>query len=219
MGKLIKKTFLDTIAQFLIDNGCNLIDIQNPLGICKLGLKKIEEHNRNRFITEVLSGLTPVDTQSLQAERSLHRLYKSLQVISKATTQDKINRFKTLTINGILEQHSLTDEDYELYVRITDELTDSEYIYLYKLTKFIPQEITEYEEFRDLYNKVIEDIKRELNFNDDKILCIRNSLVGRGLLDYVLTYGGNELGKINSMAYSYIKFVEEIGISNNRYNG
>ena len=187
----------------------------NPLSLCKLGLKKVEEHNRDRFIQEVLTGLKSVDTESLQAEKSLHRLYKSLQVISKATTQDKINRFKSLTINSILEQNSLTDEDYELYIRITDELTDSEFIYLYKLTKGISKDINEYDKFRTLYNNIKDDLKNELGFSDDKILCIRNSLVGRGLLDYVLTYGGNEIGRITDTAYSYIKYVE--GNVNNDY--
>lgn len=208
MSKLIRKALLDNIAQFLIDKGCDYIDMTNPLSICKLGLKKIEEHNRDRFIQEVLNGLKSVDTESLQAEKSLHRLYKSLQVISKATTQDKINRFKTLTINGILKQDLLTDEDYELYVRITDELTDSEFICLYKLVKGINKEIMEYDEFRVSYENIKENLKKEFGFNDDNILCIRNSLVGRGLLDYVLTYGGNEVGRITETAYLYVEHIE-----------
>ncbi|OLA94675.1 MAG: hypothetical protein BHW64_02735 [Candidatus Melainabacteria bacterium LEY3_CP_29_8] len=129
-------------------------------------------------------------------------------MISKATTQDKINRIQALTINGILEQNDLTDEDYELYVRITDELTDAEFIYLYKLIKGIPQGAYEYKDFRPMYETVKQQIQEECGYSDDKILYIRNSLVGCGLLDYVLTYGGNAVGSITDTAYSYIKYIE-----------
>ena len=65
-----------------------------------------------------MSNLVNIDIQSLDAIRSLKRLYKSLQVISKATTQEKIDRFIELTVNGIIAQEQLSDEDYELFVNI-----------------------------------------------------------------------------------------------------
>ena len=102
MGELIRKTWKDTVAQYLIDNGKNIVDCANPLGLCKKALETIEGHNRDRFIQEVLDGLKDVDAQSLDVVKSLQLLYKSSQVISKAMTKDKLNRFKNLTINGII---------------------------------------------------------------------------------------------------------------------
>lgn len=208
MGELIRKTWKDTVAQYLIDNGKNIVDYATPLGLCKKALETIEEHNRDRFIQEVLDGLKDVDTTSLDAEKSLKRLYKSVQVIAKAMTQDKLNRFKNLTINGIINQNNLSDNDYETYLNIVDKLTDDEFIYLYNLVKTIPQKSYQYDEFRELYNFAITKLKKDFNFNDDKILYIRNSLVGHGLLDYVLTYGGNQIGKITDIAYLFIKYVD-----------
>lgn len=138
MTKLIRRTFNDMICQFLIDKGKNIVDLINPLTACKLALETIEEHNKNRHIAEVLEGLKYVDTESLKAEKSLERLHKSLQVIAKATTQDKINRFKQLTINGIIYQDEISDNDYELYLNIIDNLTDNEFLILSIINKIYP---------------------------------------------------------------------------------
>ncbi len=207
MGELIRKTWKDTVAQYLIDNGKNIVDCANPLGLCKKALETIEGHNRDRFIQEVLDGLKDVDAQSLDVVKSLQLLYKSSQVISKAMTKDKLNRFKNLTINGIINQNSLSDNDYETYLNIVDKLTDDEFIYLYNLVKTIPQKPYQYDEFRKLYNLAITKLKKDFNFNDDKILYVRNSLAGHGLLDYVLTYGGNQIGKITNIAYLFVEYV------------
>lgn len=112
MNKLIRKTLQDSICEFLIDSGKTVCDLTNPYSACKLGLELIEERNRNRFINEVLNGTKEVDVESLDAVKSISRLYKTLQVISKATTQDKKERFKQITINGIIEQKEIKDEDY-----------------------------------------------------------------------------------------------------------
>lgn len=139
MPDIIRKTFNDSLCQFLIDNGKKAVDLANPLSACKLALETLEEHNKDRFIEDVLKGLRNVDTESLKAEKSLERLYKSLQVIAKATTQDKINRFKKLTINGIIYQNSTSDNDYELYLSLVDNLNDMEILVLkYLLDITIP---------------------------------------------------------------------------------
>ena len=137
MKHIIRKTWKDTVTQYLINSGITVVDCSNPFGLCKKALETIEDRNKDRFIQKVLDGIATVDTESLEAEKSLARLYKSSQVISKALTQDKINRFKTLTINGILEQNSLSDDDYDLFVRLTDMLTDLEFLYLDIFTKHI----------------------------------------------------------------------------------
>lgn len=213
MNKPVRKTILDSIAQFTIDKGCDYIDMLNPLDLCKLGLKKIEEHNRDRFIQEVLDGLKEVDTESLNAEKSLHRLYKSLQVISKATTQDKINRFKALTINGILEQNSITDDDYDLFVRLTDTLTDLEFLYLYTFAKHISRELSADDtedtetQFEDATKRATQEL-RKLSITDEKLSFIRNSLAGFGLIKMAAAFGGLAFNGLSDIAYNYIEFIQ-----------
>ncbi len=209
LSKQIRKTFIDSLEQFLIDKGSALVDISNPLSACKLALNKFEEHNRDRFIEQVLQGLKNADTESLKADKSLQRLYKSIQVVSKATTQEKLNRFKSLTTNGIVKQNSLSDEDYDLFLRITDELTDTEFLYLYYLVKTVPQNITDDNQFSAYCKEAREKFKNELNCSNDLILFVLNSLIGRGLLDTAPTFGGRALKSISNIAYSYIQFIEE----------
>ena len=114
----VRKTFVDSITEYLLDSGKNISNLSSPTTILKAALEKIENENEEIFINSVLSNLVNIDIQSLDAIRSLKRLYKSLQVISKATTQEKIDRFIELTVNGIIAQEQLSDEDYELFVNI-----------------------------------------------------------------------------------------------------
>ena len=106
------------------------LNVSQPLELCKSALDYIETRNEDRFIQEVLIGLAEANFENLKIHKSLARLYKSIQVISKVTTEEKLLRFKKLTINGIIYQEVLSDNDYELYVNIIDELTDMEFIIL-----------------------------------------------------------------------------------------
>ena len=218
MGELIRKTWKDTVAQYLIDSGKNAADIvdfvENPLALCKKALETIEEHNRDRFIQEVLDGLKDVDTTSLDAEKSLQRLYKSSQVISKAMTQDKINRFKNLTINGIISQNSLSDDNYDLFVRLTDTLVDMEYVYLYTFAKYIPITISKDDTVstRNIFNNGKRNVERELQeqygMSDSNLNFIRNSLAGYGLVNLAAAFGGLAFNGLSDIAYKYIDFVQ-----------
>ena len=136
MPNPIRKTFIDSITEYLIDSGKNIAIISSPTAMLKTALEKIENKNEDNFINSVLTNLVDIDIQSLDAVRSLKRLYKSLQVISKATTQEKIDRFIELTVNGIIAQEQLSDEDYELFVNIVDELTDQEFLILHTINEF-----------------------------------------------------------------------------------
>ena len=136
MQNPIRKTFIDSITEYLLDTGKNIANLASPTSILKASLDNIENKNEEEFINSVLSNLVNIDIQSLDAVRSLNRLYKSLLVISKATTQEKIDRFIELTVNGIIAQEQLSDEDYELFVNIVDELTDQEFLILHTINEF-----------------------------------------------------------------------------------
>lgn len=217
MRKLVRKTFIDTVTQYLIDKGADIVDISSPLGACKLALEKIEEHNRDSFIEQVIQGLSKVDIESLDAVKSLQRLYKSLQVISKATTQDKINRFKNLTINGICQQEMLSDVDYDLFVRLTDTLTDAEFMYLAIITKYIPRGLSKKDEestrtqFNDATKRALSEIKQVLSIDDEKLHFIRNSLSGFGLIKLAAAFGGLAFNGMSDIAYDYIEFIQDNG--------
>jgi len=138
MSKLVKTQFFEKIVyDWLLEVGLQIPD--SPIAACKLGLQQIKEKREEQFIQEVLEDLKKVDLKDIQAEKSLSKLYKSLQVIAKATTQEKINRFKKLTVNGIIYQNSTSEDDYGLYLRLVDELNDSEFLVLnYLLEITIP---------------------------------------------------------------------------------
>lgn len=136
MPNPIRKKFIDSITEYLIDSGKNIANLASPTSILKASLDNIENKNEEEFIRSVLSNLVNIDIQSLDAVRSLKRLYKSLQVISKATTQEKIDRFIELTVNGIIAQDQISDNDYELFVNIVDELTDQEFLILHTISEF-----------------------------------------------------------------------------------
>lgn len=144
------------------------------------------------------------------------RLYKSSQVISKALTQDKINRFKTLTINGILEQNSLSDDDYDLFVRLTDMLTDLEFLYLDIFTKHIPRDLSANDtsdtrtQFKDATKRALQELKA-LSITDEKLDFTRNSLAGYGLIKLAAAFGGLAFNGLSDIAYDYVEFIKGNG--------
>ena len=54
MKHLIRKTWKDTVTQYLINSGITVVDCSNPLGLWKKALETIENHNKDRFIQKVL---------------------------------------------------------------------------------------------------------------------------------------------------------------------
>lgn len=136
MSKLIKTPIGNAIEQFVLESGVNLP--ASPIDICKLGFQIIKDKKEEAFINDVLNSKANVDTSVFKTQKLLERLYKVTQVIAKATTQDKINRFKKLTINGIIYQNEISDDDYELYLNILDNLTDNEFLILSIINKLWP---------------------------------------------------------------------------------
>lgn len=137
MSNLVRTEFGKQIEEIVIDAGLKIPD--SPIASLKLGLQLIKDKREEQFLTDLLSSLTHIGLKDINANKSLEKIYKSLQVIAKATTQEKINRFKKLTINGIFYQNSTSDNDYELYLSLVDNLNDEEFLALkYLLDITIP---------------------------------------------------------------------------------
>ena len=204
---------MDSLTQFAIENGkiaaTIASDCKIPTNTLKMCLEFVEEHSISSFLAEVEKGLQIIDIESLDKYKALKRLYRIKQVIAKAITNDKILRFKNLAINGIVCKNAISDNEYETFVEITDQLNDDEFLYLSQVVKNIPKNsYKEYKEFREMYQSIIPKLKSLYGFSDDKILYLRNSLIGKGLLNWVMTYGGLELGHIVEISYKYVQFVE-----------
>lgn len=136
MSELKRTSIGNAIENFVLNAVSNLPT--DSIDICKLGFQFIKDKKEEKFITDVLNSKVNIDTSALSTQKSIERLYKVTQVIAKATTQEKINRFKKLTINGILFQNEISDNDYELYLNILDNLTDNEFLILSIINKIYP---------------------------------------------------------------------------------
>lgn len=181
MSELTRKTLNDTITEFLISSGRGIAVCMNPLDLCKEALTYIETHNEDNFINEVLDETKKIDIQSLDAVKSLKRLYKSVQVIAKATTNTKIERFKKLTVNGICYQEKISDPDYDLYVNIIDELSDTEFLILYKINQIENEHIGE-----KFNNPISEEVGKillsDLNMDSELFTSYIFRLKAKGLI-------------------------------------
>ncbi len=181
MQNPIRKTFIDSITEYLLDTGKNIANLVSLSAAAKSALEKLEKHNEDRFIDLVFNGRTKIDIQSLDAARNLKRLYKSIQVVSKAITQEKIDRFVKLTVNGIIAQEQISDEDYELFVNIVDELTDQEFLILHTINEFELPHIGE--TINDpLSNQISEQLIASLNMDEDLFKSYVSRLKAKGLI-------------------------------------
>ena len=178
---MIREAKIDKITQILIGSGKFVIDASNPLGACKMALEQIEQHNEDSFIDSVLNDINSADVESLDAIKSLKRLYRATQAIHKATTQEKINRFKKLTVNGIINQDNLSDDNFELFVNIIDDLTDTEYLIMSIINRI--EEEHKGEKFDTRISKVTEkQILAELSMNNYTFISYITRLKGKGMI-------------------------------------
>lgn len=180
MQNRIRKTSIDAIEENLIDVGKNITNLSSLSAAAKSALEKAEKYNEDRFINLVLNG-NKIDLQSLDAVRNIKRLYKSIQVVSKAITQEKIDRFVKLTANGIMAQDQISDEDYELFVNIVDELTDQEFLILHTINEFelphVDKPINE-----PLSRQLSEELLSSLNMDEALFKSYVSRLKAKGLI-------------------------------------
>lgn len=223
-NNLIRETAMDKIIQVSIDLGkisseigANIDPVSgiiNPLGLCKIVFEMVEKSNVDNFITAVLTDKKLADIKSIDSVKPLKRLYRATQAIHKATTQEKINRFKKLTVNGILNQDSLSDDNFELFVNIIDELTDTEFIMLTKIYH-IEQE-HKGERFNAKQDEIENKILKELEMNKGMFVSYVHRLKSKGLIveahGFFMNYNtpfyvSMVNGKISEMAEKLIEFI------------
>ena len=201
---IIRETKIDKLTQAIINSGKFLVNVSNPLSICKIALEQIEQHNEDRFIENVINDINIADIESLNAVKSLKRLYKVIQVINKATTQDKINHFRKLTVNGIINQECLSDDDFELFVNIIDNLTDLEFIILSAIHRIENEHLGEAYDLTTSKNTEKELLK-ELNMDNDLFISYITLLKGKGMITPLTgkAYkGGNENPELTDVIFT-----------------
>lgn len=202
--EFIRESKIDKLTQAIINSGKFIVDVSSPLSACKRALEQIEQRNEDRFIENVLNDINTADIESLDAVKSLTRLYKVIQVINKATTQDKINRFRQLTVNGIINQESLSDNNFELFVNIIDNLTDLEFIILSAIHRI------ENEHLREAYDLIIsknseKELLKELNMDNNLFISYITLLKGKGMITPLTgkAYkGGNEDPELTDVIFT-----------------
>ncbi len=215
----IRETKIDKFTQVLIDSGEFVVDVSSPLGACKRALEQVEQRNEDRFIENVLNDVNAADIESLDAVKSLKRLYRVIQVINKAITQDKINRFKTLTVNGIINQDKIDDSQFELFVNIIDELTDIEFVILDEINKL--EIASKNDKFILNQDMLVEAMAKTLNISINQLESFMYRLKAKGMItgaygfDYAqnaLLYKGVIDGKLSNMAKELLDFINMRGV-------
>ena len=213
----IRETKIDKFTQVLIDSGEFVVDVSSPLGACKRALEQVEQRNEDIFIENVLNDVNAADIESLDAVKSLKRLYRVIQVINKAITQDKINRFKTLTVNGIINQDKIDDSQFELFVNIIDELTDIEFVILDEINKL--EIASKNDKFILNQDMLVEAMAKTLNINQLESFMYRLKAKGMITGAYGFDYAQNALlykgvidGKLSNMAKELLDFINMRGV-------
>ncbi|MCD7780310.1 MAG: hypothetical protein LUH05_06520 [Candidatus Gastranaerophilales bacterium] len=216
MTELIRKTLKDTITEYLLKAGRMVANFNNPVDLCKDALNYIETKNEDSFINNVLNGVNEIDIQSLDAVKSLKRLYKSVQVIQKAITNDKIERYKKLTVNGIFYQDKISDSDYELYINLIDELNDTEFLILYKINQLENKHIGETFNAH-ISEEISKNLLSDLDMEPDLFASYISRLKAKGLITDVHGhwismntpfYIGIVDGKISTFYKQLLEFLE-----------
>ncbi|MDP4182364.1 MAG: hypothetical protein Q8942_14900 [Bacillota bacterium] len=235
MANLVKTKFGQAIENFIIEAGLQVPN--SPITALKLALQKWKDKKDEQFIVEIIDGLKRIDLKDIQAEKSFNKIYKTLQVIAKATTQEKINRFKKLTINGIVYQNEITENEYELYLHILDNLTDKEFIILSIIHQIhsiilICNHEDEYCGFKEEINgsnferviNYLKDNKQQIWIKRDRLLNLLRELTGlnkelenyiyilhsKGLVDLALLVNGHMgFEKISLVGQKFMEFLNK----------
>lgn len=148
--------------------------ITNILDNC---VKKEEEN----FIESVLKNEKIIDQNSLEIFERFDRLRKTMLVIWKVKTEEKKKHFFNLTINGLLQKDNITDDKYDIFVQILDELSDIEFNMLMAIC-----EIEDAHKNQKYDPKISIDAERELltklDMSREDFLAFVSRLKGKGLI-------------------------------------
>jgi|GEM_PF-1609947 len=241
MAELVKtKSFKKLIDDYILEFSLEIPT--GPVDACKKALHSIKEKKKDKFLNDILQDLIKIDASDLLAEKSIERLYKSLQVIAKVTTEEKINRFKKLTINGIIYQNETTENEYELYLNILDSITEYEFIILSILNDFYPtilitgrkdescgflDEIN-YSNYKKIINEfktkkvqvnilekeLIDILKEATKLKSDEISDYKRLLNSKGLVELDIVFGGDyyKFKSISTIGQKFMEFINREGI-------
>lgn len=155
---------------------------------------------QEQFLIDVIEDRLKISQSEVDKTSFLKRFYLTSQVVAKAQTQEKYNRFKKLLLNSTLFE--VADDDYELYNNLIDELTDKEFVFLSHISKLkqqgIPQENAN--EYKDCCDK--------LGNKDEKNL-LQARLAGKGLILQAAAFGGLSFKEVLPIAHALINFIDK----------
>lgn len=167
-----------TVGNFLADMVSPLLP---PCKIISTILDNYVKKEEENFIESVLNNEKIIDQNSLEMFEHLDRLRKTMLVIWKVKTEEKKKHFFNLTVNGLLQKGNITDDEYDIFVQMLDELSDIEFKMLMAIC-----EIEDAHKNQKYDSKLSIDAERELltrlGMTMDIFLAFVSRLKGKGLI-------------------------------------
>ncbi len=139
MDQQVLKTLpQNTLSKFFnlesLGNISNSIPVIPGLNTVGGILLAINYSRQEKFLFDIIEERQKITLEDLiNKEAFLKRFYLTSQVVAKAQTQEKYEHFKKLLLNSTLFE--ISDNDYELYNNIIDDLTNEEFVYLVAIYK------------------------------------------------------------------------------------
>jgi len=202
----------------------------DPFSAVNLVCKKLEEIKQKTFAEQVAKGLKYVDMSDVNKDDFLNRFYLIFEAVKKAQTNEKIELLTLLFNKSIILYSEISNDDYELFVRIVDSLTYNEFIILKILskeennlitlgTKYMETATEEaYKEIKKtLMMKATEEayteIKNTLMINQSELVGYTDRLKGQGLLEMLAGLASDDLrldcGNTSQLFKNLIEFLDK----------
>lgn len=196
----------------LILKGGQMIHL-DPCSYINTICKELESFKQKGFMEQVLNGLKDIDMTIVEKNDFLNRFYLTFETIKKAQSDDKIKLLTLLFNKSIIFYSEITNDDFELFIKIIDTLTYKEFIILKILYDAENDVISKAKNSKTTTDDAFKKIQVTLDISKEDIEGYIDRLKGQGLIEIIEGLASADMklhcGDVSSLFKKLMDFLDK----------
>lgn len=189
----------------------------DPCSAINILCKELESFKQKEFMEQVLNDLQVIDMTTIEKNDFLNRFYLTYKTILKTQLNEKIKLLTLLFVKSIKLYSEINNDKFELFIKIIDNLTYSEFIILKMLCEKEKYLKISQTDNAKITKKAYEEIKETLNINEELLIAYICRLKGQGLIEITDVFADDSAleelncGPISQLFKDLVEFIEKQG--------
>lgn len=209
VGKLAESYQNHPLLQALV----NALPIGSSLDtLLKARAQQIAEERAREFFDELSNDFVELTPELIQSEEFIHRWVITAKAAINTRRRDKIRLFARLLKSSLLSDNLVTNDEYEEYLSILDELSYREFLILSTLERYDSELTPIKEDENDLarsnrfWNRFVSEIQSKFGLTLDELNAMLMRLTRTGCYKtFVGIYLAGDMGGQGRLTDTYFR--------------